>query len=121
MKWQQGLAVITRPEHWELAAKHLWGLSRADFAAYLQSRPACIRQTIPGKREPSNAAEAPAASAKAASALQSLKLPYATVFSEQQCDSFVSSGTQKLCHSRLRSVATISMSVPSSSGTSSTR
>jgi hypothetical protein len=37
MKWPQGLAVITRPEHWELAAKHLWGLSRADLAAYLQS------------------------------------------------------------------------------------
>jgi len=37
MKWPQGLAVITRPEHWELAAKHLWGLSRADLVAYLQS------------------------------------------------------------------------------------
>jgi hypothetical protein len=37
MKWPQGLAVITRSEHWELAAKHLWGLSRADLAAYLQS------------------------------------------------------------------------------------
>jgi hypothetical protein len=42
MKWPQGLAIITRPEHWELAAKHLWGLSRAELAAYLQS----LRQDI---------------------------------------------------------------------------
>jgi hypothetical protein len=35
MKWQQGLVAITRAKHWELAAKHLWGLSRADLAAYL--------------------------------------------------------------------------------------
>jgi len=34
MKWQQGLAVITRAEHWEQAAQHLWGLSRADLATY---------------------------------------------------------------------------------------
>lgn len=37
MKWQQGLAVITRAEHWDLASKHLWGLSGSDIAAFLHS------------------------------------------------------------------------------------
>lgn len=37
MKWQQGLAVITRAEHWDLASKHLWGLSGPDIAAFLHS------------------------------------------------------------------------------------
>jgi|SRR5580765_3403613 len=37
MKWRPGLAVITRTEHWEQAARHLWGLSRSDMAAYLPS------------------------------------------------------------------------------------
>jgi hypothetical protein len=37
MKWPQGLAVITRAEHWDLASKHLWGLSSSDIAAYLHS------------------------------------------------------------------------------------
>jgi hypothetical protein len=39
MKWQQGLAVITRAEHWDLASQHLWGLSGSDIAAYLHSSP----------------------------------------------------------------------------------
>lgn len=37
MKWQQGLAVITRTEHWDMASKHLWGLSGSDIAAFLYS------------------------------------------------------------------------------------
>jgi hypothetical protein len=37
MKWRPGLAEITRTEHWEQAARHLWGLSRSDMAAYLPS------------------------------------------------------------------------------------
>jgi len=69
MKWQQGLAVITRAEHWEQAAQHLWGLSRADLAAYLMAPP-------PGNLHPTDdsrkarsfeAPEAPAVRAKAAS------------------------------------------------------
>jgi hypothetical protein len=39
MKWQQGLAVITRTEHWDMASKHLWGLSSSDIAAFLHSLP----------------------------------------------------------------------------------
>ena len=39
MKWQQGLAVITRAEHWDLASRHLWGLSGSDIAAYLHAAP----------------------------------------------------------------------------------
>jgi len=39
MKWPQGLAVITRAEHWDLASKHLWGLSGSDIAAYLHVAP----------------------------------------------------------------------------------
>jgi hypothetical protein len=37
MKWQQGLAVITRAEHWDMASQHLWGLSGSDIAAFLHS------------------------------------------------------------------------------------
>ena len=40
MKWRPGLAVITRTEHWEQAAQHLWGLSQSDMAAYALSFPA---------------------------------------------------------------------------------
>jgi len=36
MKTQQGLAIITRTEHWDQAAQYSWGLSRLDIAAYLQ-------------------------------------------------------------------------------------
>ena len=39
MKWPQGQAVITRSEHWEQAAQHLWGLSRAELVAYISSPP----------------------------------------------------------------------------------
>jgi len=39
MKWRQGVAVITRAEHWEQAAQHLWGLSPSDMAAYLPYSP----------------------------------------------------------------------------------
>jgi hypothetical protein len=39
MKWPQGLAVITCAEHWDLASKHLWGLSGSDIAAYLHAAP----------------------------------------------------------------------------------
>jgi hypothetical protein len=70
MKWPQGLAVITRPEHWELAAKHLWGLSRADLAVYLKSSEQPILHPTDDSRkvrsiEPQP--QAPAARAKAAS------------------------------------------------------
>jgi hypothetical protein len=37
MRRQQGLAVITRTEHWDMASQHLWGLSSSDIAAYLHS------------------------------------------------------------------------------------
>lgn len=39
MKWRPGLAVITRAEHWEQAAQHLWGLNQAELAAYLLPYP----------------------------------------------------------------------------------
>jgi hypothetical protein len=70
MKWQQGLAVITRPEHWELAAKHLWGLSRADLAA-LAASPTEILHPVDDFRksrrfEPEQP-QSPAVRAKAAS------------------------------------------------------
>lgn len=39
MKWRPGLAVITRTEHWEQAAQHLWGLSESDMAAYATTSP----------------------------------------------------------------------------------
>lgn len=39
MKWRPGLAVITRTEHWEQAAQHLWGLSQSDLAAYVLTSP----------------------------------------------------------------------------------
>src|ERR1700731_888123 len=37
MKWRQGLAIITRVEHWDQAAQHLWGLGPRDIAAYLHT------------------------------------------------------------------------------------
>jgi hypothetical protein len=69
MKWQHGLVTITRPEHWELAAKHLWGLSRADLAAYLlPPPPGILHPTDESKKaRPLEAPEAPAIKAKAAS------------------------------------------------------
>jgi len=70
MKWPPGLAVITRSEHWELAAKHLWGLSRADLAAYLQSSQQDIFHPTDDSRKTRSIEpqpQAPAARAKAAS------------------------------------------------------
>jgi len=70
MKWPQGLAVITRPEHWEIAAKHLWGLSRADLAAYLQSSRHGIFHPADDSRKVRSVEpqpQVPAARAKAAS------------------------------------------------------
>jgi len=37
MKWPQGLAIITRAEHWDMASKHLWGLSSSQIAVYLHA------------------------------------------------------------------------------------
>jgi len=47
MKWPQGLAVITRAEHWDLASQHLWGLSSSDIAAFLHSSPAFPSPELP--------------------------------------------------------------------------
>src|SRR5579859_3897246 len=72
MKWRQGLAVITRTEHWDMASQHLWGLSSSDIAAYLhsphpQNAPAsgdslrnesCSEISDPGVKGPSNTPEA---------------------------------------------------------------
>jgi hypothetical protein len=65
MKWPQGLAVITRAEHWDMASKHLWGLSSSQIAAYLHVaaarpkpsasiEPARIPQSSPEISPPSN-------------------------------------------------------------------
>jgi len=67
MKWPKGLAVITRAEHWELAAKHLWGLSRADLAARLLSPPEALHPINDSRKIRPVDPQPPAVRAKAAS------------------------------------------------------
>jgi hypothetical protein len=60
MKRRPGLAVITRTEHWEQAAQHLWGLSRSDVAYLPYSPPESVHpaddtrklRTVRTAREP---------------------------------------------------------------------
>jgi len=36
---QRGIAVITRPEHWERAARHLWGYGLDELARLFLTTP----------------------------------------------------------------------------------
>jgi hypothetical protein len=46
MKWPHGLAIITRPEHWEKAAQHLWGMSLTEIGYFLGHAPQSAPSTI---------------------------------------------------------------------------